>query len=171
MKQRKFCDTLLLLCFLLTANGCQHYTETDRALLGQYGGHYTLSGEGPGFYMAPVGAVIFDDSDRTLTDEDFAAVFPALRHMDPMVLLLRGGHTISDRSIPLLNQLRAMTYLDLSGTRVSVVGVRALRLRYPRELNVSPETITDEQAAELKRILSLQHVTRWQAPTGTLEVR
>ena len=156
----------VLVVAILAAAGCQRYSDRDATLLAEHGGHFVLSGEGPGRYMTPVGAVVFDDHDRPLTDEEFAAVFPAVQQMDPMVLLLRGRHTISDESIPLLNRLGATEHLDISGTEVSIAGVRALRLKRLRALVVSPTTITEEQAAELRRAFPKVEVTRWQAPAS-----
>src|SRR5688572_26458673 len=157
--------TSFILVVLVAAAGCQQYSDRDVSLLGKYGGRFVLSGEGPGRYMAPVGALIFDDDTRPLSDADFAAVFPAVQEMDPMVLLIRGRHTISDQSVPLLNQLRATEHLDVSGTQVSVAGLRVLRLRHLRALVVAPTTVSDEQAAELQRVFPKVKLTRWQAPS------
>jgi hypothetical protein len=157
--------TGLILIVVMAAAGCQQYSDHDVALLGQYGGHLVLSGEGPARYMAPVGMVRFDDDTRPLTDADFAAVFPAVEQMDPIVLLIRGRHPLSDKSIPLLNQLRAVEHLDVSGTQVSERGLHELRLRHLRALVVAPTTVSDEQAAELQRVFPKVKVSRWQAPT------
>jgi hypothetical protein len=115
--------------------------------------------------MAPVGALIFDDQERPLTDEDFAAVFPAVQQMDPVVLLLRGHHAISDASVPLFNQLRAVEHLDVSGTEMSLAGIEDLRLSHLKALVVAPDRVSDEQAADLRRALQSVRVSRWQAPS------
>jgi hypothetical protein len=150
---------------LLAGPGCQHYGERDVALLSKHGGRFVLSGEGPGRYVAPVGSVIFDDPERRLTDEEFAVVFPAVQHMDPMVLLIRGDHTISDSSVPLLNQLRAVEHLDVSGTELSVSGIKRLRLEHLESLVVAARRTSDEQAADLRCAFPSVKVTRWQAST------
>ncbi len=156
---------VVLVLALLASPGCRQYSDRDSTLLAKHGGHFVLSGEGPGRYMTPVGAVIFDDQDRPLTDEDFAAVFPAVQQMDPMALLLRGRHTISDASVPRLNQLCAVEHLDVSGTEISVDGLNGLRLRHLKALVVAPDRVSDEQAADLRRALPSVSVSRWQAPS------
>jgi hypothetical protein len=166
MRRPTFHRIIVLGWVIAAAVGCRRYSDRDVALLGTYGGDFVLSGEGPGRYMAPVGAVYLNDESRPLSDDDFAAVVPAVRQMDPMVLLLRGRHTISDKSVPLLNQLRATEHLDLSGTQVSVVGLRGLRLKHLRALVVAPSRVSEEQVTELRRALPNVEVTRWQAPSG-----
>lgn len=164
MRSRTF-NAILHLVVFATAAGCQQYSEHDVTRLAKYGGRFVLSGEGPGRYMAPVGMVIFDDGTRPLSDVDFAAVFPAVQQMDPMVLLIRGRQTISDQSVPLINQLRATEHLDVSGTQISVAGLHELRFRHLRALVVAPTTVSDEQAAELQRVFPKVKVTRWQGPS------
>jgi hypothetical protein len=148
------------LAFLFSALGCHQYSERDAKLLERYGGTFVLSGEGPGRYMAPVGEIHFVDDNRALTDEDFAAVFPAVQQMDPMVLRIRGHHAISDCSVRLLNQLHSAEYIDVSGTKITAVGLSTLQLRHLQSLIVAQENVSVEGVMQLQRALPSVKVTR-----------
>src|SRR4051794_1758624 len=99
---------LMLLVPLFCGASCQTFSKDDEALLGKYGGLYIPTGEGPAVHVAPVDAVTFDSPKQALTDADFAKVFPAVVHMDPYRLHLRGEHAIGDDSIDLLNKLGSL---------------------------------------------------------------
>jgi hypothetical protein len=61
-----------------------------------------------------------------LTDDDFAAVYPSIRRMDPRRLGLRGSH-VSDRSVPMINRVPSLRDVDLRETRVTQDGISQLR--------------------------------------------
>jgi hypothetical protein len=90
------------------------------------GGLWVPTGEAWTARAAPVDSVSFDARRHVVTDEEFAAVYPALRRMDPQRLDLRGSR-VSDASVPLINQLPSLRDVDLRETRVTREGASRLR--------------------------------------------
>src|SRR5688572_23367275 len=97
---------LLTALSLLLLIGCaggsvSRFTMRDAELLDEYGGVVAPAANAPNLFATPVTSIVFLPDRRVLTDEEFAAVFPAVRRMDPLSLTL-DGHRITDKSIPLI---------------------------------------------------------------------
>jgi hypothetical protein len=127
------------------------FPEADERLLERYGGIFIPSGEGPIVRIVPVDGVMFAKSG-VLGDDDFAAVFPAIRRMDPYRLSLR-GHDVSDEAVDLLNRLRSLKVLDLAGTKVTRDGLRRLRIKTLIDLRVPGGQLAEADRAELRRAM------------------
>jgi hypothetical protein len=150
---------LILLVPLFCGASC--FSKDDEALLGKYGGMYIPTGEGPAVRVVPVDAVIFDSPTRALSDADFAKVFPAVSHMDPYRLHLRGEHAIGDDSVDLLNKLGSLRMLDVSGTKITVEGLKKLKVQSLKQLYISPDNFTEQQLQEVQKALPNVKVSRF----------
>jgi hypothetical protein len=128
------------------------FPQADEQLLGRYGGIFIPTGEGPIVRIVPVDGVMFAKG-QVLTDDDFAAVFPAIQRMDPYRLSLR-GHDVSDEVVDLLNRLRSLKVLDLSGTKLTRDGLRRLRIKTLIDLRVPGGQLTEADRAELRRAMA-----------------
>jgi len=117
--------------------GCASFSDGDGEAVERVGGLWVPTGEAWTARTAPVDSVTFDASKHVLTDEDFAAVYPSLRRMDPLHLGLRGSR-VSDASVPLINRLPSLHDVDLRETRVTREGSSRLR---------SNVTVTMDQAS------------------------
>ena len=116
--------TFLVVALLLP--GCAGPSRQDGEAVERLGGVWVLTGETWRTRTLPVVSVTFDTGTHVLTDDDFAAVYPSLRRMDPFRLGLRGSH-VSDRSVPMINRLPSLREVDLRETRVTQDGVSRLR--------------------------------------------
>jgi hypothetical protein len=152
---------LLLLAPLFCGASCQTFSKDDEALLAKYDGLYIPTGEGPAVHVAPVDAVIFDSPKRALNDADFARVFPAVAHMDPYRLHVRGEHTIGDDSVDLLNKLGSLRVLDVSGTKITLQGLKELKVKSLNQLYISPDNFTEAQLQEIQKALPSVKVSRF----------
>jgi hypothetical protein len=106
--------------------GCARFSERDGQAVERVGGLWVPTGEAWAARTAPIDSVTFDAGKHVLTDEDFAAVHPSLRRMDPLHLGLRGSR-VSDRSVPLINRLPSLREVDLRDTGVTQEGSSRLR--------------------------------------------
>jgi hypothetical protein len=152
---------LILLVPVLGASRCQTFSKDDEALLDKYGGLYVPTGEGPAVYVAPVDAVTLDSAKRALSDADFAKVFPAVAHMDPYRLHLRGEHGIGDDSIDLINKLGSLRVLDVSGAKMTLEGLKKLNVQSLKQLYISPDNFTEAQVQEVQKALPNVKVSRF----------
>jgi hypothetical protein len=116
---------LLLLALATALGGC--VSDQDLATVGEYGGYTTVQYEGLFAGRRPMQAVDFSTQRRVINDDDFAALFPALKEISPRRINL-GGQRISDRTIDLLNQLPYLRVVNLEGTDVTPAGWGRLRL-------------------------------------------
>jgi hypothetical protein len=116
---------LLLLALATALGGC--VSNQDLATVGEYGGYTTNQYEGMFAGRRPTQAVDFSTQRRVITDDDFAALFPALQRISPRRICL-GGQPISDRTIDLLNKLPYLRVVNLEGTNVTPAGWGRLRL-------------------------------------------
>jgi hypothetical protein len=125
--QKCFATTATLLAaMILTGCGASH---ADVAAVGQYGGYTTPTWGGPLAECPPVSAIDFSTVRQVITDDDLAAMFPAIKRLAPKRISL-GGQPITDRSIDLLNQLAFLRSINLEGTRVTPQGRGRLRLAH-----------------------------------------
>jgi hypothetical protein len=113
--------------FSLCAGGCA--SQSDINTLAHYGGYTTPQWDNWLANLAPMAAVDFSPKRRVIDDDDFAALFPALRHVNPRRVSL-GGQNISDKSIELLNQLPYLSSVNLEGTKVTYEGKGRLKLEH-----------------------------------------
>jgi hypothetical protein len=150
----------ILLTLLLGGGSCQQFAKDDETLLAKYGGTYVPTGEGPLAYTTPVDAVIFDSEKRALTDDDLKKVFPAVQHMDPYRLHLGGRHTIGDPSIDLINWLQSLRVLDVSGTNVTLEGLKRVRVKDLRQVYVARDKFTDADVQALQDAIKPATVSR-----------
>ncbi len=111
----------------LFAGGCAN--QSDINTLAHYGGYATPQWDTWLADLGPIAAVDFSPKRRVINDEDFAALFPALRHVNPRRVSL-GGQNISDKSIDLLNQLPYLGSVNLEGTKVTYEGKGRLKLSH-----------------------------------------
>ena len=111
----------------LCAGGCAN--RADFQTVGQYGGYATPQWDYWLAELTPIAAVDFSPKRRVIDDDDFAALFPALKRLNPRRLSL-GGQNISDRSIDLINELPFLNAVILEGTNVTYKGRGRLRLAH-----------------------------------------
>jgi hypothetical protein len=111
----------------LFAGGCA--SQSDINTLAHYGGLATPQWDTWLSDFGPIAAVDFSPKRRVIDDDDFAALFPALRHVNPRRVSL-GGQNISDKSIDLLNQLPYLGSVNLEGTKVTYEGKGRLKLSH-----------------------------------------
>ena len=110
-----------------TAKPGMFFGGHDVQLLEQYGGSWAPAHKGPFNHTVPVDSIDWSNDKPRLSDDTFAAVFPAIQRMDPHRLYLV-GHQISDRSIDLLNRLHSLQLLDLRRTNITADGLRQLKV-------------------------------------------
>src|SRR5690242_5154180 len=108
---------LLSSLILLAGCGSHHDIET----VGRLGGYTTPHWGAMFAELPPVDAIDFSIERQKITDDDFAAIFPAIRSLAPRRISL-GGQPITDKSIDLLNQLPWLEYVNLEGTNVTYAG-------------------------------------------------
>ena len=149
------------LCLVLLAASCsssaggpdkdvvpEYFEPRDEQRLHRFGGTYVPAGEGTMATKTPVDAIHFDK--RTLDDEAFYDVFPALQRMDPRTLSL-DGHKIGDESIDEINRLKSLKALSLRNTNVTMKGLRKLDVGRLQTLHVSDEKFDGKGLAEIKQ--------------------
>lgn len=118
---------LLAILSALTLGGCA--TQQDVNTVAHYGGYVTPQWDNWAADLTPMAAVDFSSTRYVMNDDDFAALFPALKRLNPRRVTL-GGQNISDRSIDLLNQLPFLASVNLEGTKVSYEGKGRLKLAH-----------------------------------------
>ena len=117
---------ILTTAFILTGCAVNH---SDIEAVGKYGGYSTPTYSGFLAECPPLAAVDFSTQRQLITDDDLAAMLPALKRLSPRHISL-GGQPITDRSIDLLNQLPYLQSLSLEGTQVTPQGRGRLRLSH-----------------------------------------
>ena len=129
MNQRPFAAVVAVLATmsLLAVGGCD--THADVETLGRYGGFTSPKFSGPLSECPPVAAVDFSTMRQTITDDDFAALFPSLKRLAPRRVCL-GGQPVTDKCIDLLNQLPYLQFVNLEGTKVTPQGLGRLKLSH-----------------------------------------
>src|SRR4051812_10385307 len=115
----------LLLSFF--AGGCANQHDVD--VVAHYGGYVTPQWDNWLSELTPMASVDFSPQRKVITDDDFAALFPALKHLNPRRVTL-GGQKITDKSIDLLNQLPFLGSVNLEGTNVTYEGKGRLKLSH-----------------------------------------
>jgi hypothetical protein len=123
--QKSFLFLIVLATVCLT--GCASRSDFEK--VGFYGGYATPQADNWLADMAPIEAVDFSIQRRVINDDDFAAMFPALKHLNPRRISL-GGQKITDKSIDLLNQLDYLNSVNLVGTDVTYQGKARLKLAH-----------------------------------------
>lgn len=123
MNSRPLVLRLMVLLCLATA-GCQCASESDQAQLQRYGGLWVPGGP---FSACDAQWLWFDPKKRQITDDEFAAMLPAIKRLHPPVLQLYGQKQISDRSIAAINQLPSVTTILIGETAITEAGLRRLR--------------------------------------------
>ena len=146
---------------LFCGASCQTFSKDDETLLEKYGGLYIPTGEGPALHVAPVDAVEFKSPKGALSDADFAKVFPAVAHMDPYRLHLDGAHALGDDSIDLLNKLGSLRVLDVSGTKMTLEGLKKLKVPSLKQLYISPDNFTEAQLEKIQKAFPNVEVSRF----------
>jgi hypothetical protein len=116
------------LVFTLALAGCS-LNHADVETVGRYGGYSTPAFDGYLAECPPIAAIDFSTRRQLITDDDLAAMFPAIKRLNPRRICL-GGQPITDRSIELLNQLPYLQSLSLEGTQVTPQGRGRLRLAH-----------------------------------------
>jgi hypothetical protein len=107
--------------------GCANHADVEA--VGKYGGFTSPSYSGFLAELPPVAAVDFSTLRQPVTDEDFAALFPALQRLNPRRVGL-GGQPVTDRCIELLNRLPYLQAVNLEGTKVTPQGLARLKLAH-----------------------------------------
>ena len=133
----------------------QFFPKADEDVLEEYGGIFIPTGEGPIVRIVPVDGVMFGHGrgkNRILTDDDMVVLFPVIQRMDPYRLYLT-GHAISDDAVDLLNRLRSLRVLDVSGTKMTRDGLLRLRIKTLMNLSVPAGQLTDADREELRRAM------------------
>src|SRR5258706_10925347 len=120
-----FSSFALALILPLLAGGCAN--QSDVNTVAHYGGYVTPQWDNWLSELTPMASVDFSPQRRVINDEDFAALFPALKHLNPRRVTL-GGQKVSDKSIDLLNQLPFLGSVNLEGTNVTYEGKGRLKL-------------------------------------------
>ena len=126
----------------------EHFEKKDVERLQSVGGTFVPTGEGLLATKTPVDSIHFNK--RTLDDDDFEDVFPAVQRMDPRILSL-DGHRITDESIDELNRLKSIKQLSLRNTKVTMKGLKRLNVERLQSLHVSEERFDGKALAELKK--------------------
>jgi hypothetical protein len=116
----------LIVASLLT--GCAA-THKDIETVAHFGGLSTPTYGGILAECPPLEAIDFSTRRAIVTDDDLAAMLPALKRLQPRRISL-GGQPITDRSIDYLNQLDYLQSLSLEGTQVTPEGRGRLRLNH-----------------------------------------
>lgn len=119
---------LTALVFTTIMTGCVA-SRSDFATVAHYGGLSTPNYNGILAECPPLEAIDFSTHRAIVTDDDLAAMLPALKRLQPRRISL-GGQPITDRSIDYLNQLDYLQSLSLEGTQVSPEGRGRLRLSH-----------------------------------------
>jgi hypothetical protein len=119
--------SLATLLFVSLSNGCADHKDVEA--VGRYGGYSTPNYDGFLAECPPLEAVDFSTRRQIITDDDLAAMLPALKRLQPRRISL-GGQPITDRSIDLLNQLDYLQSVSLEGTQVTAQGRGRLRLSH-----------------------------------------
>jgi hypothetical protein len=112
---------------LASLTGCGSHQDIET--VGRLGGYTTPHWGAMFAELPPVDAVDFSVERQRITDEDFAAIFPALQRLAPRRVSL-GGQPITDKTIDLLNQLPWLEYVNLEGTQVTPAGRGRLKLSH-----------------------------------------
>jgi hypothetical protein len=115
------------LVLVLALAGCADHADVE--IIGRYGGYSTPAFEGFLAECPPIDAIDFSTRRQLITDDDLAAMLPALKRLNPRRICL-GGQPITDRSIDLLNQLPFLASLSLEGTQVTPQGRGRLKLAH-----------------------------------------
>jgi hypothetical protein len=121
-------STIGILITTAALGGCGA-SHADIEAVGRFGGYSTPTYGGFLAECPPIAAVDFSTRRQIITDDDLAAVFPALKRLAPRRICL-GGQPITDRSIDLLNELPFLESLSLEGTKVTPQGRGRLRLSH-----------------------------------------
>jgi hypothetical protein len=116
----------LSLAMVMTGCAASH---KDIETVAHYGGLSTPNYGGILAECPPLEAVDFSTRRGIVTDDDLAAMLPALKRLQPRRISL-GGQPITDRAIDYLNQLDYLQSLSLEGTQVSPEGRGRLRLNH-----------------------------------------
>jgi hypothetical protein len=124
---KKLSFAAIAVFFALVAGGCASQHDID--VVAHYGGYVTPQWDTWLSELAPMASVDFSPQRRVIDDEDFAALFPALRNINPRRVTL-GGQKISDKSIDLLNKLPYLGSVNLEGTNVTYEGKGRLKLAH-----------------------------------------
>jgi hypothetical protein len=125
---RKTLLSLTTVFFASILTGCVA-CRADFATVAHYGGLSTPNYNGILAECPPLEAIDFSTRRAIVTDDDLAAMLPALKRLQPRRISL-GGQPITDRSIDYLNQLDYLQSLSLEGTQVSPEGRGRLRLSH-----------------------------------------
>jgi hypothetical protein len=115
------------LVFALALAGCADHADVE--MIGRYGGYSTPSYQNYLAECPPIDAIDFSAKRQIITDDDLAAMLPALKRLGPRRICL-GGQPITDRSIDLFNQLPFLQSLSLEGTQVTPQGRGRLKLAH-----------------------------------------
>jgi hypothetical protein len=116
---------LLFSLLALTSLACTSFKD-DIATVETYGGRVTPRESAYNF--PPMQAVDFAPDRRLLTDDDFADLLPALRRLQPYRLYI-SGQPISDKSVPLINQIPNLHIVAAEGTDITPDGRRLIKPR------------------------------------------
>jgi hypothetical protein len=120
--------SLTAVFFASVMTGCAA-SRADFATVAHYGGYSTPTYGGILAECPPLEAIDFSTHRAVITDDDLAAMLPALKRLQPRRISL-GGQPITDRSVDYLNQLDYLQSLSLEGTQVSPEGRGRLRLSH-----------------------------------------
>jgi hypothetical protein len=115
----------VLFALTLILTGCTS-SRQDIATIESYGGRVTPGFEGEFAGLPPMQAVDFSPERRLLTDDDFAAIVPSLKRLQPYRLFI-SGHRISDRSIPLINSIPNLHVVAAEGTDITPDGHASIK--------------------------------------------
>jgi hypothetical protein len=125
------------------------FPESDERVLERFGGRFIPTGEGFLFVrQTPVDGISID---RALTEEELIELFPTIQRMDPYRLSVDLG-AMTDRTVELFNRLRSVRELYLGNSRVTMAGLRKLRLKAGKTLTL-PQTIGQADRRELEQLM------------------
>jgi hypothetical protein len=127
MSQRHFAVVVVAIVSAFALGGCGSHADVET--IGRYGGFTSPKFSGPLAECPPVSAVDFSTMRQTITDDDFANLFPALQRLNPRRVCL-GGQPVTDKCIDLLNQLPYLQFVNLEGTKVTPQGLGRLKLSH-----------------------------------------
>ena len=118
----------VLILSALILSGCTCPTTTQIGAINNAGGIYL---PGSGYQDAcHVPWLWFENS---IDDDTFARLLPAIKAMTPQTLQLSGQTELTDKCIPLINELSSVQVILLEGSGISEDGVRRLRPDIRRE--------------------------------------
>jgi hypothetical protein len=113
-----------LLALVFLAGGCA--SKHDIATIESYGGRVTPTYEAEWAGVPPMQAIDFSPERHLLTDEDFEALLPAIKRLQPYRLFI-SGQRISDKSVPLINQIPNLHIVAAEGTDITMDGHRQIK--------------------------------------------